>query len=746
MISRELSTYSLEALRVIASWQGIENVDQSAKAPLVQRLSIHLTRPENVARSLNVLLPHHRVTLERLQVHGGTWATGALGRDLRRAGYLEATTGSAERSGSPDRVESRRLEDVLAHLAVRGLVLTADFEGYQREATDLADPGTTAFIPSDVLPLLPPPRPTGSPVEVPRAAQADLGTTLRDALLYWSYAERNDVQIIARGTVAKRHLVRIAQSLLAPEDVESIQAEEALGRIHFLRLVLQEAQILKVAGGRLQAGRRALLFFGLSDWDQSRALYSAWLEGSGWNELNRLHELEVGHRGGPAPVVMAAGRKLIAQLVGESAPNVWVGLDELLSGVRRDHYQFLIPRRVRHGRVENPYTSHSRNPLDVWFAFDDPLDESSGWEIVEAELIVQFLYALHWLGLLVLGYDGDRLIAFQLTAAGRALIRGEASVGERQGKSLVVQASFQIIAYQHAPTSVLAALEAFAERVQAGPVFEYRLTRETAYRARRNGFAEGQILDVLATHSATAVPQNVRHSLLDWEWEQRRIVFRPAVTVLHGLDPARLDALLAAEDVAQSLGRRLAPDVLALRPNAPADELVMALARRGELLAVDRADEPPSPSVEVTADGRIAFGDRLPSLQLRRKLAVFAEEREGCYWVTASSLHRAAESGLSADDVLTTLRAYARAPLPPAVERAIAAGTRRWGRVSIAAVTLVQVEGREILDRLLAEPSLRGILRRVEGQESIAVGRLEDAEALREALEALGIDPGSALR
>ena len=129
----------------------------------------------------------------------------------------------------------------------------------------------------------------------------------------------------------------------------------------------------------------------------------------------------------------------------------------------------------------------------------------------------------------------------------------------------------------------------------------------------------------------------------------------------------------------------------------------------------------------------------IPSIYLWRRLATFAELRDGALWVTSGGLRRAAEVGLTADEILATLRAHARAPLPPAVEAVVAAGTRRWGEVSLATVALVRVEGREILDQLLAEPALRGLLRRLRGHDTLAVARPEDAERIREALAALRI-------
>lgn len=762
MISRDLQAYARDALAVIARFQGLAVGEREGKAALVQRLVTHLTRRETVAASLTTLLPHHRVALERVQLAGGSRSVGALERELRRAGFVAAEpSGGRPESVSPDRAESTRIGDVIAHLTARGLLLTTDFSDYRVGEAGLATPGRTAFIPTEVLHLLPPARPLGPPAELSRVADAGLDIARRDVLLYWSYADRNDVQVIARGTVAKRHLVRIAQSLLVPEEAEAVQVEEALDRTYFLRILLIEARLLDVTGGRLRARPEARAFFERPDAEQSRILYRTWLEGQRWNEINRILVPTDTYVVDSARPEMKASRTAIAQLVGETTPGEWVGLEEFLARVRRDHYEFLIPRKTHRGNRVNPYATHSGNPFAIAIQESLAADESVGWEIVEAEVIRQFLLVLNWLGLIALGYDGDRLVGFRQSTEGRAIIRGEPIAGEPSDgngaatgmaseaaseKSLVVQASFQIFAYQHTPTSVLAALEFCGERLQAGPVFEYRLTRESVYRGRRNGFGAERVLGLLQSHSSTPVPQNIRQSLLDWEREHERVILRPGVSIIHALDAARLDALAADPSLAPLLVSRLAPDVLALGRGDSATTLVGELVGRGEFVAIGRDDEPPRPMVDVEPDGRIGFGGELPSIYHWRKLAAFCEPRDGELRVTTASLRRAAEAGLKPEEVLATLQAFSRTPIPPAVKQAISAGVRRWGEIGVSPAVLVQVESREILDQLLAEPGLAGLLRRLKEQETIAVARLEDVERLSEALAALGINPSRVVR
>lgn len=752
MIARDLRAYSLGALRVVARWHELEIEDRVDRDALAQRLGERFSAREAVLGALAKLGPLHRLTLERVQLRGGLVSAQALRIELLRGGHLDESPGGrySRYVGSPDRGDSRHLEDVVARLTVLGLLLTREPIGSSPAGFELGQLGRQVFIPDEVLRHLPPVHPPGPPVEVPRGREADAAAFRRDAFLYWSYARRSAVQVIARGTVAKRHFVRIAQSLLVPEEADSAQAEEELGRTYFLRRLLEDVGVLQVAGGRLRPGPRAADFFALNDAEQTRRLYAAWLGSRRWNELGRLPELQDSvPEDYPTPPVLAGARKLVAQLLAEAPAERWIGLEELIAQIRRDHYGFLIPRGGKGQRAGNPYSSHSYNPLGLTLYSHVVPDDATGWELIEAELVVQVIAgALHWLGLVTLGYD-DRawLVALRLTDLGRRLIRGEPVRPESvDGKPLVVQANFQVFAYQHTPTSLLAALESCAERVRVGPVFEYRVTRDSIYQARREGVVVGRIVDLLETHSATPLPQNVRQSLLDWEREQERIVIRRGVSLLHAADPALLDALRVAPELEGAFGRRLTPDVLEVRPETDTFGLVDALTARSQLISVGWPDEPARPTLAIEAGGRIDFAGKLPSIYLWRRLAAFAEPRDGELWVTPAGLRRAADSGLTADEILAMLRAHGRAPLPREVEEVVTAGTRRWGEVALASVALVQVEDREILEQLLAEPSLRGLLRRVQGQPTLAVARPEDVERVRDALASLRIKPSDRLR
>lgn len=749
MTVREFAAYSLDALRAIARYHALAVEDEADRTALASRLSEHLSSRQAVLGALDKLAPHHRLTLERLQLRGGHATTRALQLELVSSGHLEASPGGRYSSyeGSPERPGSRYFEDVIARLATLGLVLTSDL-GYYRmgRGIELGQPGRHVFVPEAVLRHLPPPRPLGPPEEIARVREGDASAFRRDAFLYWSYAQHNEVTVIARGTVAKRHFVRIAQSLLVPEEAESAQAEEELGRTYLLRRLLQDLGVLEVAGNRLRPGPRAAEFLALPDAEQTRRLYEAWLASRRWNEIARLPEFREGSLAEqPAPPALVAGRQFLARLLADAPAGQWIGLDEFVARVRRDHYEFLIPRRTERGRrIDGIYGSHNRNPLGLSLYDHDVPDETVGWELIERAFVYQVVTeALHWLGLVSLGYEADgRLAACRLTQVGRRLIRGEPATEEApDGKPLVAQADFQVFAYQHTPTSVLAALESCAERVRVGPVFEYRLTRDSVYRAREQGYSADRIAALLDAHSATPLPQNVRQSLADWQREQERIVVRRGVSLLHAADPALLDALLTAPELTGKLGRRLAPDALEVRPGVDAGTLAGALAARGELLAVDRPSGLPRPVLVVEPSGRVDFGGKLPSIHLWRRLAAFAQQRDGALWVNPEGLRRAAEAGLTADEILKVLRAHSRAALPPEVEETIVAGTQRWGEVALATVALVQVEDGEILKRLLAEPTLRGLLWPLRGQTTVAVARPENIGRVREALGALRITP-----
>jgi hypothetical protein len=120
-------------------------------------------------------------------------------------------------------------------------------------------------------------------------------------------------------------------------------------------------------------------------------------------------------------------------------------------------------------------------------------------------------------GWVELGYQGDKLVAFRLTPQGAAALGRQALLPELSEERLVVQPNFEILA----PVEQLSfweagLLEKIAQRKSSDVISTYHLSQNTLYRAAQEGVSLEEILNFLATKSATGIPDNVQRSIEDW--------------------------------------------------------------------------------------------------------------------------------------------------------------------------------------------------------------------------------------
>jgi hypothetical protein len=101
---------------------------------------------------------------------------------------------------------------------------------------------------------------------------------------------------------------------------------------------------------------------------------------------------------------------------------------------------------------------------------------------------------------------------------------------------------------------------------------------------------------------------------------------------------------------------------------------------------------------------------------------------------------RAAAQGPGADDILASLERFHDGPLPAELVQLVRCWAKHWGRGVLAAVTLLQVESREVLADLLADPEVGPQLRRLEGAATVAVVQGAGVECVRSALQARGME------
>jgi hypothetical protein len=503
-------------------------------------------------------------------------------------------------------------------------------------------------------------------------------------------------------------------------------------------------------------------FLGQDPAERIKQAFVQWRDGTFWNELFSVPGItlsEAGTRIDPVSPQIAAARRHVLEHISElhqvgmaSNPTLpyesrWVPILRLTESLRTGDYDFLFPRNytptssyyysyASYTSFRSPYISYGNEMgWNISPRFDD---ESEGWEVVETGFIRTMLTEpLSWMGLVDIGYAGNRAVAYRLTPIGEwALGVGqEIAIPQGEGK-VIVQPNFEIFALDPISDLTLAKLDAFANRVNAERAIKYRLSRESVYRAQRNGWSADRITETLDRLTDTPLPQNVLRTLQEWQTIHERIKIHRRGALLQATDPDLLDRLVQDRRIADSLIGRPDSDValIASRPGE-IDELSRNLQTIGYPAARTRsANQEMRPAFTIDQTGCLHFTIALPSIYLYEQIAPFtARDEQGRYFITQTAVQAAIEGEMTVPEILKRLHRLHLGPLPRWIQIKVRAWGHYYGDAAVQTLTLVQVKDKETLRELLAEPEAKGILRpfSTDDEKGLAMLIADDLDALR---------------
>ena len=758
-----LNIYNKNTLNAIGKSLGVTGTIKD-RGELASEIARRMGEWPLVRASLESLSQNERALLSLVQAAGGEISAGALRAMALREGIIDNKARPNSYNIQPQ-ANSRVFEHMAARLIAAGLLLTGGQRGYSTTMYGfelLAE----AIIPPPVLELLPPlPRRAQElrAAEAPPQIQsADPASFQRDMYLYWSYLRDNDVQLTARGLMSKPNLKKVNAVLAQPENLDDLRDENDAGRLRFLRAVLGACGLIRVQNGLLKPAPDSEEFFTRSLAKRTRAAYRAYRDGSFWDELDRIPSIAIeGRRAADVEAqrfVMQARKTVLKQL--DDAPtDAWLDVARLAEKIATSRYEFLLQRKTdpygyRSSGLLNPYESYGnsmgwtfrRVTTSRDYGASVIRDEAEGWPLVEGAFIEAVLREpLCWLGLLDLGVMpdkenlwGSQLRSVRATALGAHELMGaplpedDAPAGGR----LIVQPTFQVLAYPPVSELQLALLDRIAERGRLEQVAEYRLTRESLYRARQqHNLSVEDVIANLERESGAALPQNVAYTLHEWGRAQERAVLRDAVALVRVGKPEALDRLLAQELGAKL--RRVAP-TLALAPADLAAEIEQALFAAGELpQQVTRAPdlEAGGAWLRIAPDGLMALNSGAPAIYLRRALHAFAVEAPDGWRVTSASVRQAASGGLAPEQLVERLRSWSAGALPTELERQVLAWGGFFGSASIERPVLLRASDERALAALLGDPEVAPFLRPVAAPALLAE---VPPERLHQLLQLLG--------
>ncbi|MBN1641243.1 MAG: helicase-associated domain-containing protein [Anaerolineae bacterium] len=759
----------------------------SKKADYVDALAPRLFTPEIIDKGLSRIGRRERETLAELQRIGGRALTSRFRLHLIREGIVEGGERRNERDPVPGHglyaVEQHRttFPAVIARLIATGLLCGEEITSsyFSNRLKIHYDNVRVLYIPDEVVERLPPPPPRRAlAVQIEheiRAVEGSARTFQRDLYFYWSAAHTAPLSLTKEGRLYRRDLRTVNEALTHADDIGA-RDEPDCPRLLFMRLLLTELGLLRVQEGAVR-GVDHPPFLGLEPAQRIRDTFAQWRDGDFWSELlsiPRINVLGAGTRLDRVPQLIAHARATVLDHMAtlaragraaggdHSQERQWVPIDRLIDALRLTDYDFLFPRKFRpnasdyttyygYTSFRSPYISYGNEA--GWSISPRFEDEAEGWEVVEAGFVrAVLLEPMLWMGMVDIGFAQDRPIAYRLTSAGEwALELGQAiAIPDQEGK-VIVQPNFQVYALDPISDLTLAKLDEFGARESAERAISYRLSRESVYRAQRNGWTAAQIIETLAHMSDTPLPQNVVRTLEEWQQIHERIKIYRQGSILQAASGDLLDRLMEDPRISSRFCARPERTVgLITRRIGETDELVRNLQALGYPPARTRsADDQPPPSFTIDADGQIRFRNALPSIYLYEQIAPFTgkDERDR-YYLTQSAVQEAIAGGVTVDEILRRLNALHIGPLPRWVEIKVRAWGKYYGDARIETLTLIQIQDEKTLRELMAEPEFEGLLRPFAPAKdlALAVVAASDLDALRQAFAERNIEAREELK
>lgn len=767
-----LNAYTSAALTTMHAFHDLTLKGPRPKNKMVTELSKALAERDRIVQSWNDLSQAERALVEGLLQREGEASVRTLRESLARQGLIDKEA-KVERYGpsklNPRAENSRRFDDILARLTLRGLVFAAtdpdtpypNSPGYQPPLRDFDRPPTTVFIPDAIRRHLPQPPPApaiiSTPIRVVHQREASARIFQRDVYLYWSFIRQQPLTLTAKDEPHKSLLKEVSATLLTREELGKGEGELDHPRLRFVRLMLTALGLSTITADHVMEVKESADFFARAPADRVKQCFDAWRAGHFFNELVMLPRNQRPAKIGPlflaADDVTLNARRMVLKQIENLWTGEWIAFETLLEQMRERHYEFLF-RRPTPLPYNAYYAPHPYFAMNNRMGADFPniRTDEDGWDKVEAPFIRGVVLGpLYWMGLADLGWpakETETPAAFRLTPLGLWVL----GLGSRpeiasEGGRVIVQPNLHIIALDPVNDATLVTLDHFAERLSAERAVEYRLTRASLYAGQQNGWDAARIKEFLKSQTGAELPGNVARTLDEWQAQHERIVLRPHVALAHGTANA-LDELMRDPQAQAFIAARPAPDVVRLTGPQTIPEAVRVIGQHGILpLVTERPTVTPN-SVEVSETGRVRLLAHRPSLYLHGHLAALADPvGEDQYQISHASVARAARAGLTAPELLKRLELIQRGPVPEALARRLRAWAKHYGGAALDEVMLLQVRDPATLNELLADPDIATLLQPFTPAKTKALARVrpQDAEQLRARLAERGIELQSQL-
>ena len=356
-----------------------------------------------------------------------------------------------------------------------------------------------------------------------------------------------------------------------------LQGERDPARLGLLRRLLWRLKLVHESRGALRPTPRARTWLQLDDLRRHQAVMLAWRDDAQWGELSLVPTIRWENSGwshNPVP----ARRALLEFLV--RYRGAWRTLDGLVADLKRDRPDYLRP--------DGDYDGwHLRDATTGAY-----LTGFEAWDQVEGALARLLLtHPLRWLGVVEIGDDDGRPVAFRLTPMGEALLTGRptpepapepAPEGATPGEApphasidddMVITIPVAGTMYERYQ------LERFCEWLGQDEVARYVITEDSVWRSQNTGVRTDQIDHFLRRLVGERLPAALSRDLLAWGGRFGRASMR-RVVLLQTTDEATMQQIRGRPELRRLVGELMGPTTC-LIDERHADEVLARLKAMG---------------------------------------------------------------------------------------------------------------------------------------------------------------------
>lgn len=544
--SQSLQGRDLGHLRIVAELWGVELNAPDTRIAL-QRLEARLLDPELVIEVISALPAEARAALDDLLQSEGRmpWALFT-----RRYGSLREM-GPGRRDRDRPHLKPASPAEMLWF---RALVARIFFD------TDHG-PEEFAYVPDDLIPLLPPSR------SQPTSALGRPATPTERAVLFPACDRILD------------HACTLLAALRVGFSQEKISAHACAWDIPPLSLspyplsaaalqqLLSAASLIDAAG--IPQPEPARLFLEAPRGQAMAQLAQAWLHSPAFNELRLIPGLLLE---GEWQNDALRTRQTVLDFLSTLPPNTWWSLTGFISAIRQSNPDFQRPA----------------GDYDSWFIRDQASGEYLRgflhWDEVDGALLRYLISGpLHWLGMLDLAAPASDAppSAFRFSAWAASLLRGEALQGlPAEEESLLFSSDARLRIPRLAPRAARYQMARFCSwEDESEDGYRYRITPSSLEQARQQGLTLAHLMALVRRH-CQAVPPSLVKALERWD-QHGAEVHLEQVLVLRVSSPDLLQALRKSR-AARFLGDPLGPTSIVVKVGAM-QKVLATLAEMGYL-------------------------------------------------------------------------------------------------------------------------------------------------------------------